>query len=907
MVIRILSRLFFLTLVTGGILYAQTTGKIAGIVSDAATGEPMMGVNIWLEGTEMGTSSGEDGDFYIINVPPGTYTINFQMVGYQKYVVENVRISVNRTFSLNVELQSEVITTETVVVQAERISMKKDQTGSIQNVSADDIAILPVLNVEEVVNMQAGVVDGTFRGGRRTEVSYLIEGIQVDESFDGEGQNVTLENEVIEDLEVITGTFNAEYGRAMSGLVNAVVKDGGKKFVGQGSVAFGSYLTSNDDIFVGTDSPDNNLNQDYRLFFSGPTGLGGLTFVTNLRYHNNNNHLNGIRRFEVDNYNNYESTNPFFWYSDPSGDGEYDAMNGSEHLSGLVKLTAPISNSMKTSLLFTYNDDRWDDYDHAYKYNPDGMASAYRETYMLTFQFNHMLGNSAFYEVKLSYLDNFNGYYLYENPLDSGYVHDGYLRNDGYFFTGGQNKTNNKRYLKDINAKFDLTWQANRQHSIKTGVLFTSHTLENNALQIRNEFYGTDDETLASFDPNTYTWVITDYYRPKVLDNTTIYSDIYTVYPIEISAYVQDKMEFEEMVFNVGLRFDYFNPNVVYPTNWRNPANQDHFSDPNKMSDYVATKPQTQVSPRLGLSYLLGERAILHFSYGHFFQMPPLYALYQNASSWIVAPTDYETTMGNPNLEAQKTVQYEVGLWQDLGSGMDLELTLYYRDMYNLLSAQVITTYNQTEYGLYANKDYGNVKGLTLKYNIKYKNVTAFLNYTLQYTRANADNPLQNFDREGQTTAPITSLIALAWDQRHTLNFTLGYHEQFWGATATTFYNSGTPYSWAPLGNSRQARVSLLPNNAYKPMGVTTDLFAYYRLPITDKLKMRFTLNIYNLFDNLNEVWVDNTTGRAYTSIIRETDVEKFHSDFTDIEDSIENPSMYSAPREIRFGIGIEF
>ena len=902
-----LSRLVVFNLIFTAFLFAQTTGKIAGIVSDAASGDPVMGANIWLEGTEMGAATGEDGDYYIINVPPGTYTVNFQMMGYQKYQVEKVRISVNRTYKLNVELRSEAITSEAVVVTADRVSMKLDQTGSIQNISADDIALLPVLDVQEVVNMQAGVVAGSFRGGRRTEVSYLVEGLQVDESFGGEGQVVRLENEVIEDLEVITGTFNAEYGRAMSGVVNAIVKDGGKEFVGTASVAMATYLTSHDDIFEGINTMDNNLNQDYRIFLSGPAGFDALTFVANMRYQNNNNHLNGINRFDVNNYNNFENTNPNNWYSENTGDENFVAMNGSENLSGLAKLTAAISSSMKSSLLFTYNDDRWDDYDHAFKYNTDGMSSAYRESYMLAFQFNHMLGSSVFYELKLSYLDNFNGYYLFENPLDSNYVHDGYLRNDGYFFTGGQNKTNSKRYQQDINAKLDLFWQANKNHSIKTGVLLTSHTLNNNELQIRNANYGTDLETLATYNENTNTWTFTDFYVPQVLDNTSIYSDIYTVYPIEISAYIQDKMEFEDMVFDIGLRYDYFDPNVLYPSNWRNPANQDQFADPSKMSQYVETKPQTQISPRLGLSYRLGKRAALHFSYGHFFQMPPLYALYQNAAAWVVAPNDYQTTMGNPNLEAQKTVQYEVGLWQDLGSGMDFELTLYYRDMYNLLSAQVITTYNQIEYGLYDNKDYGNVKGLTLKYNVNYKNITAFLNYTLQYTRANADNPLQNFNRAGQSTAPITSLIALEWDQRHTLNFTLGYHEELWGATATTFYNSGTPYSWTPLGNSRQALVALLPNNAYKPMGVTTDLFAYYSIPVSGNLKMRFTLNIYNLFDNLNEIWVDGTTGRAYTAIIRETDIAKFHSDFTDIYDSVENPSMFSAPRQIRFGLGIEF
>ena len=82
---------------------------------------------------------------------------------------------------------------------------------------------------------------------------------------------------------------------------------------------------------------------------------------------------------------------------------------------------------------------------------------------------------------------------------------------------------------------------------------------------------------------------------------------------------------------------------------------------------------------------------------------------------FVVPPNDYGTTMGNPQIEAQKTIQYEVGLWMQLMRGMNLELAVFYRDIYDLQTAKVITTYNQIEYGLYSNKDYGNVKGLEIK------------------------------------------------------------------------------------------------------------------------------------------------------------------------------------------------
>ena len=153
------------------------------------------------------------------------------MMGYQTLIITNVAVSVNRTCQLTAKLKIAVIQGQEVVVIAQAIDIKKDQTSSIRNVSADRISKLPVENLQQVINMQAGVVSGHFRGGRNTEVSYLIDGIQVDESFlgtnkDGDPiasrQSVNLEAEAIQDLEVITGTFNAEYGRAMSGIVNAL-------------------------------------------------------------------------------------------------------------------------------------------------------------------------------------------------------------------------------------------------------------------------------------------------------------------------------------------------------------------------------------------------------------------------------------------------------------------------------------------------------------------------------------------------------------------------------------------------------------------------------------------------------------------------------------------------------------
>jgi outer membrane receptor protein involved in Fe transport len=323
-------------------------------------------------------------------------------------------------------------------------------------------------------------------------------------------------------------------------------------------------------------------------------------------------------------------------------------------------------------------------------------------------------------------------------------------------------------------------------------------------------------------------------------------------------------------------------------------------------SSYPNAKPQTQISPRFGLAYQLGDAAVLHFSYGHFFQMPPMYSLFQN-HSFLIAPNDYSTMMGNAELKAEKTVTYEIGLWQQLFPGAGFEVSLFYRDIYNLLSTIIISTYNQIEYGLYSNKDYGNARGLEIKFDLQSGPISSWINYTLQYTRGNADNPQQAFSRSGASMDPVNRFIPMSWDQRHTFNATVAYNTENYGASITGYYNSGSPYTFSPIEESRLSRINLYPNNDYRPAKYNADLMAYYNMPIYKDYKINFRLAVYNLFDRLNENWVNGGTGRAYTAVIKETDLAGHRSDFNDYEDRIKNPSMFATPRMLKFSMGVNF
>ncbi|GBE28096.1 TonB dependent receptor [bacterium BMS3Bbin03] len=877
-----------------GVLFAQTTGKIIGKVRDKQTGQPLPGANVLVEGTTRGAATDTGGNFFIINLPPGVYTLRVQMLGYETVRVERLRVSVNRTTGVSIKMKPTVIKGQVVVVEAPKVVMKKDQTSSVRNVSADEIKVLPVENMSGIVGMQAGVVHGHFRGGRLGEVAYMVDGVQVTNTFSGTGRSVDLEPDAIKDLEIITGTFNAEYGKAMSGIVNVVTKEGGKKFHGALSASLANYFTNHQNIFIGLKGTELNRNQDYKIRLSGPIWKDKVTFFANSRLQNNKNYLNGIRRFNVWDYSYFSSNDSTQWYSEHTGDNAYVSMNGSKDLSIFGKITAAPFSDFKAALLYTFNKDNWHSYNHEFKYNPDGIGSTHRKSHMISLHINHMLSPSMFYELKLSSIYDYSGWYVFKNPFDSRYVNDRFRVNDGPgFYTGGQQKDHDETTLQDNNVKFDLTWQVNQHHSIKTGVSYVAHDLDHRWYQIRNYYAGTDSETVA--------------YKPVIFPDSSIYTDIYHHTPFEFSSYIQDKMEFEEMVINAGVRLDYFNPNAVYPSQRRNPANQLRFpNNPSRMSKYLKSDPKWQISPRLGLSYQLGKAALLHFSYGHFFQMPPMYAMYQN-HSFRVAPTNYTTVMGNTQIRAQKTVQYEVGLWQELIRGMGLEVTLFYRDIYDLLTARIITTYNQIKYGVYGNKDYGNARGMEIKYNFRQGPLAVYLNYTLQYTRGNADNPTQTFTRAGNSMDPVPILIPMSWDQRHTLNVTVGYNSQNYGATLTAYYNSGTPYTWTPIPENPLSRVNLYPNNAWQPGTYNVDLNSFYNVKLAGSLQGQFSLHVYNLLDRLNEVWVNSQTGRAYTAIIRRQDILSHRSNFNTYLDRVHNPAMYSAPRLVKVGFGIIF
>lgn len=214
---------FFVTLLSAPSL-AQS-GKIAGRVTDAGTGEPIPGANVLVVETSQGAAADIDGYYTILNVSPGNVTLRVSSVGYAQQFIEAVDVNIGQTSTVDVELQREDVGIETVVVRAERPVVETDVSNSRLNVSAAEIEALPASSIASVVGLQAGIQGLSVRGSGADELSFQVNGLTLrDERNNSPYSTIPLSS--VEEVQVQTGGFNAEYGNVRSGVVNVVTKEG---------------------------------------------------------------------------------------------------------------------------------------------------------------------------------------------------------------------------------------------------------------------------------------------------------------------------------------------------------------------------------------------------------------------------------------------------------------------------------------------------------------------------------------------------------------------------------------------------------------------------------------------------------------------------------------------------------
>jgi hypothetical protein len=885
-----------------------TTGKIAGKITDARTREPIIGATVILQGTTRGAATDPEGDYYLNNVTPGTYSVVVSIVGYQRAVVRNVIVKIDLTTDLDVKLEPALVEAGEVVIEAERPLVQKDLTSSSVTVSSEDIKMIPVDNPLAVVNLQAGVVGGHFRGGRMNEVAYLVDGVTVTDPYDG-GISLQVENSSVREMEVISGTFNAEYGQAMSGVVNIVTMEGSQEFHGNVTADIGDYWTQHDETFRNLNSFAPGDIRNVQASFSGPLpGVENLSFFGTARYYYDQGYLYGTKVYNVtDNVPTFPlEPDRSVWINHNTGDGSPVRMNPYEKKSANVKFTYGLE-AFKASYSFFF-DENWNKYyDHTFSWTPDGIMNHFRTNRVHNLQFTYVPSQSTFLTAKYSYNDfDYQGY-LYRDAQAVDSLVQGspalvipvtqYVDPDqgtplsGYTFRSGGNQTG--RYERTSQAhivQLQLSSQVSKQHKIGAGLEGRFHTLFDHGYSVVNLTPGVTD-------PITGDIVFTAGYRAL----GTLGNQQYTKQPVEISAYLQDKMEYDIMIINAGVRFDYFDPNSSYLADPKNPTRNTLYPDAGAM---IEADAKVQVSPRLGVSFPITDQGIIHFSYGHFFQMPSFQYLYQNSDYLVQQGEALTSTMGNPDLEAQRTIMYEIGLQQVIFPNVALDVTAYYRDIRNLLGMEIINTYEGIKYARFTNRDYGNVRGIILSLDKRMADwFAAKIDYTYQFAEGSASDPYAVYNNN-QTDPPIETnkqTVPLDWDQRNTVAASLTVGDPFdWTVGLVFQYGSGFPYTQ----DTRVSQGIRFENDGTRPPTFNVDLRAEKRFS-AGMFNFNVFLIVYNLLDIKNEVNVNSASGRANVDLY--TEFAGTIYGLNTIEQYLNDPTSFSAPRQVRFGVTVDF
>tara|TARA_R110002124_G_scaffold120157_3_gene278042 strand:+ start:29590 stop:32259 length:2670 start_codon:yes stop_codon:yes gene_type:complete len=863
----------------------NTTGKITGQVIEAETGETLPGATVSIVGTQQGAVTDADGYYIILNVSPGTYELKASFLGFKTQIVQEVRVKINQTTTIDFTMSESVTQGEEVVVIAKRPIVQRDLTSSKASISSKEMQIMPVENFNDVVNLQAGVVEGHFRGGRLGEVAYLVDGIPINDSFDNSFA-YQVENNSIQEVEVISGTFNAEFGQAQSGVVNIVTKNGGEDYEGNFSMYSGDYITTRNGVFQNSSSISPLDIYDVQGSLSGPVpGFNNkLNFFMSGRTVNDDGYLYGqniVRPI----YDGKESVETVIVDGrevlvGQLGDSSYSSMNWSKQNTVQLKLTSSHIKGNKLSVTGLYQNDEGQGYNHLYSYNPDGTPTNYGESISLNVVNNYLISNKTFINLKGAYFINRSKSYVYEDPLDPRYPRDNPesdLGGNFAFLGGGAIMDHTNRETGTLLTGFDITSQVNRQNMIKAGGLVKFYTIEFRTFEVLNN-------SSTGFEPAI---------PPEGTPNHVYFDER----PTEISAYIQDKMEFDYMVVNLGIRFDYFDANSTFPSDYGRPTT----------SEKTNTSSNWQLSPRFGIAYPISESGVVHVSYGYFFQVPSFQFLYINPDYTYNPEVGLSRVFGNPDLKPQQTVSYEIGLQQGFQDILSLQVTAFYKDIRNLLGTRIETIqtgfdepFPLSKYGRYINTDYGQTKGLILNVEKRMQNNFSFnINYSFQVASGNASDPRARALDELAGVQTEKQLVPLDWDRRHQLNASTSFlTKSNWVLTVLGEYGSGFPYT----PSKANERIGLV-NSDRKPTYVNFDMYASKSFTIKGTNASVFA-RIYNLFDTQNETQVYNDTGRAFPNLQYQTGIPQ---GLNTKDEFLFRPDFYSAPRRVTIGLNLSF
>lgn len=834
---------------------AQTVGKVSGLVRDTEMNEPLIGCNVTILGTTLGAATDQEGSYFILNVPPGKYDLQASMLGYQRVIQRDVVVNGGRTTAANFSLSSFAIEQREVVIEATRPDVEREKTSTSAVVRSEDVrGLAGIRDVGDVLNLAADVTDGHFRGGRENEEYYTLQGMGIVNPLDNSSAFLPIMS-AVEEVEVITSGFGAQYGNAQSGVVNISMKEGksdkwsttvetrtrapGRKHFGPSAYdpSAQPYLAKllNETFWLrGSENPTDPSTGGYigsmgvNTNFFGRDTTVQLAMARTLWQMQTRRDLYRSYGRDLDYSVELATGGPVSdhvrlftalrtnieWPVFPT-----EQPNSQRQLMGNIAVDVGGSSTFRVSGGFTEENtnvfpssNNYTGYQAWLWDRITAINYQKRTNLQLGARFTHAFSPSTFAELKLNTLWTHRK--LGSTPSPGSLPDSVALVGETWTLTSilpwvvGNSSSPDKIGYQDGENQFrdELTRTISLDGSI-TSQLTNSHLLN------------------AGIQTNAYLIDVSN-----TIDVSSIRSvpvEKYKVTPFEAAFYVQDKMEFEGMIANVGVRADIWNSageyyeDQFYPI----PSSSDTvYSTPDKTiyhSDAAARRKAPvigRVQPRVGVSFPVSLTTVFHLNYGSFMQRPPFQYVVR---ARLEQGSNKPVILGNPRLEPEVTNSYDIGVTQGLGAGFTLDVSGYYKDVKNLIEEakyQVVGSRNYPTYTTYFNRDYADIRGFRIALSKRRGDLTGSVNY--QYgvatgKSATTQNATPSFTLNSQTGEILTTIhgptrdIVLDFDRTHNLIVNLAYSSgEEWGPmvfgtflladatlSASAFARSGRPYT----------------------------------------------------------------------------------------------------------------
>lgn len=870
------------------ILRAQTTGKLSGTVLDQETKEPLIGCNVILVGTTLGASVDIEGNYFILNVPPGKYDVQFSMLGYQRRIEQGIILNSGRTTVLNASLRSAVVEQEAVVVQATRPDVEPEKTSTSTIIRPEEVQqIAGMRDVSDVIGLAADVTDGHFRGGRSGEELYTLQGMGIVNPLDASSAIVPIMS-AVEEVEVITSGFGAQYGNAQSGVVNISMKEG-KSDKWRSTFETRARLPQRKHFGPSVFDPKANYYLakllDPNVWRNGDieTGLPYYTSFGNSKSGYANDTLVQVQiamamwklQMHRDLYLDYGNeldysieggtggplsdkarmflavrsnvSHPVFPTEKPDVQRQVMGNIASDLGEGMTLRVSGGVAENNTNVFPSSNSLGY------YNWLWDRIMSIQYQRSMNTqagVRFSQALSNATFYEVKANALSTSTkfGSMPWQSTIPDSLFGVAHINSasslttllagpDKFYYLRGSDDFRNEKTLT-LSVEGSITSQVTKAHMLNGGLQFNQYSID------AKGFFNTS--VAATMQTRTYIA------RPR-----------------ELGLYVQDKMEFEGMIANIGLRLDVWDAHKDYYANLFNPFGVRDTAG-RIVNDFAnaakATPPIIgRLQPRAGISFPIDVNTVFHLNYGSFMQRPSFQYIVATTLEYGTNRSVQPITLGNPRLQPQVTNSYDVGVTKGLGEGFTLDISGYYKDVKDLIEqAFFYDQRSNVSYSTYFNRDYADIRGFRVALSKRKGSLTGSINYQFGVATgksASVSNAPPSFtlDTLGvvktETQNVPTRDITLDFDRTHNVVITLAYRtEEDWGpaigdvytfgdmsVSTNSFLRSGRPYT--PTSNTK------LTNSARTPAEYNTNLKITKKVRSFFGTSATFYCEVFNLFD----------------------------------------------------------